>query len=474
LLNALIHPQDLARFMQVIGSSIAAKTGFNIEFRIRRPDGTIRWVWAQANMAETGSARNAVCVVEDITDRKIAEIQLFDALENEKELAGTIQRSLLMNEEDVQVPGIESTLVSIPSTKIDGDFLDMYSFGLVLDVVVGDVMGKGIHAALIGAGAKTRFLRAHAKLGASCSDGGLPSPAQIVEEVDKGMANRLMNLDTFFTVQYLRFAREESYFEYVDCGHTPIIIWDGEACWAYKGTNPPIGFVENQKFSACRIPLRPGNLVLVYSDGATEAGTQESGQFGEERLFAAIRANVHLDTDGLVKQLLREIEDFSDGKRPFDDLTLAAFRVRNEPSPPPCRFRFDREYAADLNVLEEIREQVRGMLEPFSSSQMDEDARYMTVLTASEAATNVIVHGLGKDSATTFTLRMESFSNWFYLAFRYRGNDFDWAKVRTPSVLSMDEQGYGLHIVRNAMGSIVYTRSDNGLLETILSGELRG
>jgi anti-sigma regulatory factor (Ser/Thr protein kinase) len=114
------------------------------------------------------------------------------------------------------------------------------------------------------------------------------------------------------------------------------------------------------------------------------------------------------------------------------------------------------------------------MLELFSSSEMDEDTKYGSVLAASEAATNVIVHGLGKDGSKTFSLRLESFEKWFYMGFRYQGTDFDWARERTPSVLSMDEQGYGLYIVKNAMNSIVYTRSDNGLIETILSGELRG
>jgi PAS domain S-box-containing protein len=473
LLSQLVHPDDRTMLLEGLQHSLEQRVNFNREFRIERMDGTLRWVLARAIFFGLDTSSNTVCVIEDVTDRKVAERQLLETLENEAELAGAIQRTLLMNEEAIDAPDMDCVLFSEPSKKIDGDFYDVYSYDETFDVVVGDVMGKGIHAALVGAGAKTRFLRAHARLASCEASRRVPAPDAIVQDVDRSMAKRLIGLNSFFTVQYLRFARSHGYLEFVDCGHTPIIVWDGEACWAFKGVNLPIGFLENQEFVTQRIPLRPGNTVLVYSDGVTEATNPLGEAFGEQRLFDSVRAHVNQSSNGIVDSLRGDLHCFANGTNINDDVTLAAFRVLAEPAIGAARLSRSLQYSADLATLETVRLEVKQMLAVYTQDEVDQKNRDLTVLAASEAASNVIIHGLEKDVSRSYTVQLDAMDDWYCIRFRYAGSHFDWSRDRRPSVLAMDERGYGIFIMRNAMQSLVHTRSDTGLIEVIMTGPRR-
>ncbi len=473
----LFDPAEAEAIVEKMELAITSDRSFSRESKLRRPDGTLRWVWSRAYAIEGEEEHGFVCVIEDITDRKVAEQQLLEALEKEARTAGAIQQSLLMNEAELTAPGVESILFSRPSRNIDGDFFDVYPFEGVyssnFDVVVGDVMGKGIHAALIGAGAKSRFLRAHASVGGRCGVDQLPEISEIVESVDRAMAKQLIGLDSFFTVQYMRFMQSRGYLEYVDCGHMPIVIWDGEACWAYKGMNPPIGFMENQIFTSCRVPLRPGNTVLVYSDGVTECAAPDGELFGETRLLDSIRRNVELGPAALAGQLQIELEAYSKGMAFHDDVTLAVFRIGSEGAPPPARLDLSIDFPADLDTLKDIRAAVARLLEAYSITEIGERERDLAVLAASEAASNVIIHGLGNDRSLSLTVRLEARDDWYSIIFRYQGRDFDWTRDRKPSVLALDESGYGLFIIKSTMRSFVVTHSDAGSIDMILAGDVR-
>jgi anti-sigma regulatory factor (Ser/Thr protein kinase) len=124
---------------------------------------------------------------------------------------------------------------------------------------------------------------------------------------------------------------------------------------------------------------------------------------------------------------------------------------------------------ARLNCLEDIRGNLRKLLEFYTVDEFDIRRRDLSVLAVSEAATNVIQHGLFQDPEKEFVLELEARDTWYAVTFRYEGVDFDWARDRKPSILAMDESGYGLYIMKNAMYSVVHARSDTGAIEITLS-----
>ncbi len=444
------------------------------EAKILRPDGTIRWVWLRASPMNLNGKAIVSCIFEDITDRKVAEIKALEIIEAERSLAGTIQRYLLLNEEPLPVDGMVSKIITIPSRTIDGDFFDVYPFESFFDILVGDVMGKGLPAAFIGAGTKSNFLRALASLGPQRGDGTPPPLEDILSYVNKRMANHLIDLNSFFTVQYIRFALSTGFMEFIDCGHMPIFIWDGSQCWRYKGLNLPIGFVEEQEFRSLRIPLKPGNMVILYSDGVTEAKSPEGHLFGEERLMSSIRSLGDRAPSAFIDALMLEIDEFSCGNQPNDDVTVAVFQINQDAPIDEPLHRGIYSMVADFASLEEVRSAVEDLLQVYDEEDLDDAAKGLVVLAANEAAANVIEHGLGRDATRTFTLELEARKSWFSLVFTYQGESFDWSQERDHPAALLEERGYGLFIIREAMKSFAVAQSDRGMLSMILSGEIGG
>ena len=213
-------------------------------------------------------------------DRELAE-----ARASELDTAARIQRRLLLGQPPAGLDDLAVGHLAIPSQWVGGDFYDfiLQDRG-VLDVVVGDVMGKGVPAALVGAAVKAGFLRAVAEERAA-TRGGTPGPAAIVGRVHAALIDQLEALETFVTLCYLRFETTAGQIVFIDCGHVrPVHVSMADGSWhGLAGTNLPLGFPEVGPFREITVPFAPGDLLFVYSDGLTEAAAASGEMFGEER-----------------------------------------------------------------------------------------------------------------------------------------------------------------------------------------------
>ena len=171
-----------------------------------------------------GKPKYLVGISEDITERKRAQEELARAREQEVEIGFKIQQTLLLDQPPRDVPGVRVAALTIPSQRIDGDFYDFFKHrDDCLDVIVGDVMGKGIPAALLGAATKSHFLQALSRLISLAAPGTLPEPKDIVTLAHSEVARQLIELESFVTVCYARFDLENRRVDFVDCGHTTTI-----------------------------------------------------------------------------------------------------------------------------------------------------------------------------------------------------------------------------------------------------------
>jgi sigma-B regulation protein RsbU (phosphoserine phosphatase) len=440
----------------------------SMEFQVTRSDGVARWAWIRTTTSMLGGEAKLICVVADITEKKTAELQILRAHEVAARLAGETRKSLSSYETRLRGLGIDSGLLSIPCKNIDGDFFDIFINRETIDIVVGDVMGKGIHAALVSSGARTWFLRARFRFGTGKT--GLPSPAVMVTDVDRAMTPHLIGLNSFFTAQYLRIDRDEGYLEFVDCGHTPILVWDGENCWSYKGTNTPIGFFENQKFTTHRLPFGPESVFMVYSDGVTDTVNPSGDSFGEDRLKEGLIRNSGKSASEIIESMKSELEDFAAGAPWKDDITLAAFRIASEPRVPAPLYRRTFILPSSLECLSRVRDLLAEALSSYDDATMNETCRSMAILAVNEAAANIIIHGLKKMPAESFRFAMEVHPSWYSITFSYPGPDFDWARIKKSSVINLDESGYGMDIMRETMFSVLFARNSFGVAQFILTG----
>jgi len=266
----------------------------------------------------------------DVTDRIAAEKALKRAREQEVEIGARIQQTLLLGHPPESMDGLSVAALTRPSLRIDGDFHDFYRHNeRVLDVVIGDVMGKGIPAALVGAATKSALQRAVSALMTRSSQSKLPQPESIVEWSHGDLSKKLIELGSFVTLSYARLDLRQRVMSLVDCGHTRTIHCGhkSDALVFLKGDNMPLGFSPEERYHQVEIPFKPGDVFFFYSDGITEARNISGELFGEARLGEIVRCS----RDDSVARLLEKVNNALTGwigRDSFpDDLTCVAVKI---------------------------------------------------------------------------------------------------------------------------------------------------
>jgi len=303
------------------------------ERRARKKDGSEFPVELSVSAVEIRGERHAVGIVRDISERKAAEEALRRARQAEIEVESRIEENLLKGSLPREIRGASLAAVSVPSRHLDGDFYDFIDFHpRCFDVMMGDVMGKGVHAALIGAGIKQYFLRTLSRC-ARGDDGRSPCSMEVLmSRVHAEVAPQLSKLETFATLCYTRFDLDARRMDFVDCGHPPIVHYKAAAgeCAFLSGENLPMGILENEKHEVRSTSFRPGDAFLFYSDGITEAEAPEGGMFGLERLGEFVKGHGKLPPEALIGALRQEVGRFTGSPVFQDDFTCVAVAIAGD------------------------------------------------------------------------------------------------------------------------------------------------
>ncbi|HOY66391.1 MAG TPA: SpoIIE family protein phosphatase [Candidatus Ozemobacteraceae bacterium] len=255
------------------------------------------------------------------------------AREQEIRIAGEIQKTLLLGKIPAESGGARIASMSLPSQVVDGDFIDFVAYRPdCFDLLVGDVMGKGLHSAMIGAGTKNAFARAIGRLAVeACTTGlcRLPEPERILRRVQEDLGGDLLELGSFATLIYTRFDLAAGTMTWVEAGHTPTLLYSARTgtITQLKGSSPPLGFPQLRPYSQIVQPVGPGDLVLLYSDGFTDRRNADGAFFGVEGLEATLREGHAEAPDLLLQRLFQQVTAFG-GDAPFaDDLTAILVKL---------------------------------------------------------------------------------------------------------------------------------------------------
>ncbi|HLJ57255.1 MAG TPA: SpoIIE family protein phosphatase, partial [Chthonomonadaceae bacterium] len=343
--------------------------------------------------------------------------QVAQARERENEIGARIQQTLLLGRPPHSLDGVEIAALTIPSQQIDGDFYDFFQHSsCCMDVVVGDVMGKGVPAALFGAAVKSHFLRA---LGRLTSPGrGIPEPEEIVAHVHSEVTGEFIGLDMFMTLCYARFDQAHGKVTFVDAGHTKTIhlVQATGELRTLEGDSLPLGISEREVYRQVAAPCAAGDLFCFYSDGITEARREDGEMFGFDRLAAAVRRNAHLDLDAFVESLRRAVTEFSGGDTFADDLTCVAVRIKPASPYHPITSSPHQEAAplaaasmetrSALSELPAIRAFVRAFCLNSPPAPLDSGRLIELELAVNEAASNIMRHAY--DGLPDMPIRIEA------------------------------------------------------------------
>ena len=235
-------------------------------------------------------ARQRDSLADSVSQLKYTAQQLQEARLRELEIGYAIQRDLLQGELPPDMAGVCLSRLSTPSQVVDGDFSVIHRLHAdCFDVLVGDVMGKGVPAALIGAGIRSTYHQVLADL--LITDAPqltLPTAAQIVNQLHRVLTPRLRDLSSFATLALYRFDLAAQTLSFVNAGHTPALLLraDQGSAVALLGENLPIGVMEAEVYTESTMPLACADVFLLFSDGITEARNAQGEEFALERLVA--------------------------------------------------------------------------------------------------------------------------------------------------------------------------------------------
>jgi len=245
-------------------------------------------------------------------------LELKDKLlaRNELETGRVVQMALLPAESPV-FPGWDIWLYTRPANDVGGDLVDYLAIGDTrLGLALGDVAGKGLGAALL-------MAKLQATLRALATTA--PSLAALGETMNE-IFWRDQVAGRYATLAYLELGAGSGTIRLLNAGHLPPFIIGREGCREMEPSSQPIGILPDARFVEQEISLAPGETVLVYSDGVTEARNDAGEFFGEERLNRLVPRLAGLTSKSAADLVLAEVEDFMGEERYPDDLSLIVLR----------------------------------------------------------------------------------------------------------------------------------------------------
>ncbi|HEU5098359.1 MAG TPA: SpoIIE family protein phosphatase [Roseiflexaceae bacterium] len=255
-------------------------------------------------------------------DLQAAQARIIEqqTLERELRLARETQESMLPRALP-RLAGFDIGARMIAAHMIGGDFFDLFLLSAdSLAVVIGDVSGKGMPAALFMA-LVSSLLRAEAPR----SD----TPEQALRVVNRHLLNRDAR-GMFVTVLYGVLRQKTREFSYVRAGHEQPLLLDADdgTMTPEMGRGHPLGLFPNPVLDAQTISMPPGGTLLLYTDGVPEAMDARDELFGTERIVAAIRAVGEASAQELCDRLVQSVTDHHGSPAHADDITLLAVRAR--------------------------------------------------------------------------------------------------------------------------------------------------
>lgn len=264
--------------------------------------------------------------VEELS-RKNTELEtLYHRLETlhgrmaeELRLASNVQRSLLPA--PVQHPRLEVAREFIPFREIGGDYYDFLPLGPHrLALAIGDVMGKGVPAALLSANLKAS-VRAQLQ--------GAPlTPAELVARVNRLFWDLTPN-GLFASLFFAIFDLDAGGVEYVNAGHHyPFLVRSGGDVEVLSEGGTLLGLVEESAYVSAKVAVHPDDVLVFYTDGVTDRGSRDGEMYGADRLKDAAVRNRKDAARIALYSILGEVQGWSGGLGADDDATLVVAKVR--------------------------------------------------------------------------------------------------------------------------------------------------
>jgi sigma-B regulation protein RsbU (phosphoserine phosphatase) len=245
-------------------------------------------------------------------------------LEDDLELSQQVQQALLP-QQSPEIPGLEVAAFSRPARIVSGDYFDFFRFkDNTHGLTIGDVVDKGMAASLLMASMQ-------ASLKILVSDN--TSPQAVIERLNSIFIHNV-RLSQFVTLFLGQFDPATRRLTYTNAGHNPPLVirktvnGHNPIEWLHP-TGAAIGLIEQSHFDVGTIDLRPGDMVVFYTDGVTDARNEAGQYFGTQLLTEAVQAAADLSARDVLRELRQRLQTFTNGRALEDDTTLVVIKVQS-------------------------------------------------------------------------------------------------------------------------------------------------
>ncbi|KGR90271.1 serine/threonine protein phosphatase [Ureibacillus massiliensis 4400831 = CIP 108448 = CCUG 49529] len=259
-----------------------------------------------------------------VQDHQLLDPQI-KTLEREINLAKNIQTKLL-NGERPKLENSEVLGISIPARLIGGDYFDFYPLpNGKIRIVIGDVMGKGIPAAML-----MILTRGAFRTAAESTKG----PGETLTAMNNALYRDLRILNSFVTVFCADWDSTTWTFSYASAGHSlPEVIRKDTTQFDIPSVRGiMLGGLPNQVYKEEKVTLAEGDLVFLYTDGIVEAVNKANEMYKVDRLKDVLRSVVSKNIKTIEETVIEDIKVFTEGLPQRDDITMVLLKIGKESS----------------------------------------------------------------------------------------------------------------------------------------------
>ncbi|MBW4699023.1 MAG: SpoIIE family protein phosphatase [Aphanocapsa lilacina HA4352-LM1] len=280
-----------------------------------------QWTEGRQKLLRLVADQTAVAVENDSLNK---ELQRKQKLDRELEIGSEIQAQLLPRS-CPRINGITLAARCQSADKVGGDYYDFIPITNTnrWGIVIGDVMGKGVPAGLL-----MTMTRGMLRAEVLRQD----PPALILQHLNHVMFTDLENSNRFVTLFYSEYDPNTRTLHYSNAAHIPPIYWNASAGETYLLDNPGmlIGLDPESHYQQSSLQLHPGDAVIYYTDGFTEAADRNNNRFGEQGLNQAVRwAVTHYESpEQILEYLYEQLRQFCPSGRCGDDMTLIVLKAQ--------------------------------------------------------------------------------------------------------------------------------------------------
>lgn len=241
-------------------------------------------------------------------------------MEEELAIAREIQQKLLPHECPM-LDHYDISAINVSSRQVSGDYYDCIELSPdIICLAIADVSGKGTGASLLMANLQATL---HALIEANSS---LPKIAGRINN----LIHRNTTYDKFITFFFGLLNVKENTFTYVNAGHNPPVLMSNDgSIKLLEAGGLILGMMPNMPYQQETVALVPGDWIVMYTDGVTEATNNADEEFEEQRLIEIVRVNRDQTAEKMLNELLSKVKDFSEDQPQNDDITMLILKVKN-------------------------------------------------------------------------------------------------------------------------------------------------